>query len=127
MRGAKFQAVHELLDLVVEHARHDAHTVAERLVALGLPTEVRIKTVANKATTSTMIAGFQQTHTVIVEVISAIDAALVTVRTAVEELTELDPVSQNVAIEIARGFQKDRWFLFADMSTKQRGGIAPPA
>lgn len=118
VRGANFQAVHELLDVVVDNARQYADTAAERVVALGLPIDVRIQTVAKKATTGTMSAGFQRANTVIAEVISAIDAALVTVHTAVEELAQLDPVSQDVAIEIARGLQKDRWFLFAHISTK---------
>ena len=108
----------ELLDVVVDNARQYADTAAERVVALGLPIDVRIQTVAKKATTGTMSAGFQRANTVIAEVISAIDAALVTVHTAVEELAQLDPVSQDVAIEIARGLQKDRWFLFAHISTK---------
>jgi starvation-inducible DNA-binding protein len=38
------------------------------------------------------------------------------VRTAVDELGPLDPASQDVAIEIARGLEKDRWFLFAHIS-----------
>ena len=118
VRGANFQAVHELLDVVVDNARQYADTAAERVVALGLPIDVRIQTVAKKATTGTMSAGFQRANTVIAEVISAIDAALVTVHKAVEELAQLDPVSQDVAIEIARGLQKDRWFLFAHISTK---------
>jgi starvation-inducible DNA-binding protein len=118
VRGANFQAVHELLDVVVDNARQYADTAAERVVALGLPIDVRIQTVAKKATTGTMSAGFQQADTVITEVISAIDAALVTVHTAVEELAQLDPVSQDVAIEIARGLQKDRWFLFSHISAK---------
>jgi starvation-inducible DNA-binding protein len=63
-----------------------------------------------------MTAGFQQADAVITEVIAAIDATLVTVRTAVTELGELDPVSQDVAIEIARGLEKDRWFLFAHLA-----------
>ena len=37
---------------------------------------------------------------------------------AVDELAELDAVSQDVAIEIARGLEKDRWFLFAHLATK---------
>ena len=117
VRGANFQAVHELLDVVVDNARQYADTAAERVVALGLPIDVRIQTVAKKATTGTMSAGFQRADTVIAEVISAIDAALVTVHTAVEELAQLDPVSQDVASEIARGLQTDRWFLFAHIST----------
>jgi len=116
VRGANFQAVHELLDSVVDHARDYADTAAERVVALGLPIDARTQTVGAKATTPVMTAGFQQSDAVITEVIAAIDATLVTVRTAVTELGELDPVSQDVAIEIARGLEKDRWFLFAHLA-----------
>ena len=118
VRGANFQAVHELLDQVVDHARDYADTAAERVVALGLPIDARIQTVGSKTTTPVMTAGFQQSDAVIAEVIAAIDATLVTVRTAVTELAELDAVSQDVAIEIARGLEKDRWFLFAHLATK---------
>ena len=118
VRGANFQAVHELLDSVVDHAREYADTAAERVVALGLPIDARIQTVGAKATTPSMDAGFQQSDAVIAQVIAQIDATLVTVRTAVAELAELDAVSQDVAIEIARGLEKDRWFLFAHIATK---------
>ena len=118
VRGANFQAIHELLDSVVDHARDYADTAAERVVALGLPLDARTQTVGAKATTPVMTAGFQQSDNVIAEVIASIDATLVTVRTAVAELAELDPVSQDVVIEIARGLEKDRWFLFAHLATK---------
>jgi len=116
VRGANFQAIHLLLDEVVEHAREYADTAAERVVALGLPLDVRIQTVGLKATNPQLTAGFQQSDTVIAEVIASIDATLVTVRTAIDELGELDAASQDVAIEIARGLEKDRWFLFAHLS-----------
>ena len=118
VRGANFQAVHELLDVVVEHAEDYADTAAERVVALGLPIDARIKTVAAKTTTPELSPGFKPADQTIAEVIAAIDATLVTVRTAVDELADLDPVSQDVAIEIARGLDKDRWFLFAHLATK---------
>ncbi|EPR76930.1 Non-specific DNA-binding protein Dps [Leifsonia rubra CMS 76R] len=118
VRGANFQAVHELLDSIVDHAREFADTAAERVVALGLPIDARTQTVAAKASTPSMTAGFQQSDDTIAEVIAAIDATLVTVRTAVDELGELDKVSEDVAIEIARGLEKDRWFLFAHLATK---------
>ncbi|MBG6053837.1 starvation-inducible DNA-binding protein [Salinibacterium sp. CAN_S4] len=118
VRGANFQAVHLLLDDVVDHVREYADTAAERVVALGLPIDARIQTVGARATTPALTAGFQQSDAVIAEVIASIDATLVTVRTAVTELAELDPVSQDVAIEIARGLEKDRWFLFAHLATK---------
>ena len=118
VRGTNFQAVHELLDVIVDHARDWTDTAAERVVALGLPIDARTQTVGAKATTPEMTAGFQQSDAVIAQVIAAIDATLVTVRTAVDELAELDAVSQDVAIEIARGLEKDRWFLFAHLATK---------
>jgi starvation-inducible DNA-binding protein len=116
VRGANFQAVHELLDSVVDHAHDYADTAAERVVALGLPLDVRIQTVGAKATNPALDAGFQQSDATIAQIIASIDATLVTVRTAVEELGVLDVVSQDVAIEIARGLEKDRWFLFAHLA-----------
>ena len=118
VRGANFQAVHELLDMVVAHAQEFADLAAERVVALGLPIDARIQTVASKTTTPKMDAGFQQSDQTIAQVIAGIDATLATVRTAVEELEELDQVSQDVAIEISRGLEKDRWFLFAHVASK---------
>lgn len=116
VRGQNFQAIHELLDEVVEHAREYADTAAERVVALGLPLDVRTQTVGAKATTPALSAGFQNADTVIAQIIASIDATLVSVRTAINELGELDAASQDVAIEIARGLEKDRWFLFAHLA-----------
>jgi len=116
VRGANFQAVHELLDDVVDHAHDYADLAAERVVALGLPLDVRTQTVGAKATTPQLSAGFQRSETTIAEIIASIDATLVTVRTAIDELAEIDAVSQDVVIEIARGLEKDRWFLFAHLA-----------
>jgi starvation-inducible DNA-binding protein len=116
VRGDNFIGVHELLDDVVAHAQEFADLAAERVVALGLPIDARIQTVAAKTTTPKMEPGFQQSADTIAAVIASIDAALVTVRTAIEELDEIDLTSQDVAIEIARGLEKDRWFLFAHIA-----------
>jgi starvation-inducible DNA-binding protein len=116
VRGANFQAVHELLDTIVDHARDYADIAAERVVALGLPIDARISAVAAKTSTPMLTPGFQSSEVVIAEIIAHIDAVMVTVRTAITELAELDAVSQDVVIEIARGLEKDRWFLFAHIS-----------
>ncbi len=116
VRGPNFQAVHLLLDEIVDNARVYTDLAAERIVALGLPVDARTQTVGSTTTTPVMTAGFQQSNDSITEVISAIDATLVTVRTAIDELADLDPVSQDVVIEIARGLEKDRWFLFAHLA-----------
>ena len=116
VRGANFIGVHELLDVIVDHAQDWADTAAERIVALGLPVDARLGTVAAKTTTKELTAGFRPSNQTIAEVIAQIDAALASVNTAVKELDELDQTSQDVAIEIARGLDKDRWFLFAHIS-----------
>ncbi|TPW74571.1 Dps family protein [Schumannella soli] len=116
VRGANFQAVHELLDDVVDHAREWADTAAERVVALGLPLDGRIQTVAAATTTPELATGFQQADQTIAQIVAQIDAVLVDVRTAIDELGEIDASSQDVAIEIARGLEKDRWFLFSHIA-----------
>lgn len=116
VRGPGFIAVHELLDVVVEHAHEYADTAAERVIALGLPLDARVKTVGTTNTLPALSPGFQQIEPTIEHVISAMDAALATVRTALDELGDLDPVSEDVAIEIARGLEKDRWLLFAHVA-----------
>lgn len=116
VRGANFVGVHELLDTIVAHAQDWADSAAERIVALGLPVDGRLSTVAAKTTTGELTAGFQQSNTTIAEYVAQIDAALVSVKTAVDELDGIDLTSQDVAIEIARGLEKDRWFLVAHVS-----------
>lgn len=116
VRGGSFVGVHELLDDVVEHAQEFADTAAERVVALGLPLDSRLKTVAAKSTLPELPDGFQQWPETVDAVVAQIDAALVTVRAAVAGLDDIDLSSQDVAIEIERGLTKDRWLLQAHVA-----------
>ena len=116
VRGDNFIGVHEFLDTLVEHAQEYADTAAERVIALGLPIDARIGTVAAKTTAAPLSEGFQQSTTTIVEIIAQLDTAIAAVNTAIAELGDLDTASQDVAIEIARGLEKDRWFLFAHVA-----------
>lgn len=116
VRGGSFIGVHELLDTVVADAQEFADTAAERIVALGLPVDSRLATVAAQNTLPPLSDGFQQWPTTVAEVVAQIDAALVTVRAAVTGLDDIDLSSQDVAIEIERGLTKDRWLLQAHIA-----------
>lgn len=116
LRGANFIGVHELLDTLVADAQEWADLAAERIVALGLPIDARLSTVAANTKAAPLSDGFVQSDRSIAEVIGQIDVALDAVNTAVRELDELDQTSQDVAIEIARGLDKDRWLLFAHIA-----------
>lgn len=113
VRGANFMGVHEFLDEVVTHAQDAADEVAERVVALGLPVDGRIGTVAARTTTPELSSGFQQSEVIVREVVAQLDAALVTLYAAVKGLDDVDLVSQDIVIGIAQQLDKDRWFLFS--------------
>jgi starvation-inducible DNA-binding protein len=116
VRGANFVGVHELLDTIVAHAGDYADTAAERIVALGLPIDARLGTVNQKAATTQVPAGFTKSDDIVRAVIADLDAVIVDVQAAIEGLDEADLTSQDVAIEIKRGLEKDRWFLFAHIA-----------
>ena len=116
VRGANFIGVHEYLDEVVEHAQDGADELAERIVALGLPVDARIGSVASQATLPEMKAGFQQSGDTISEVVAALDATLVTAYDAIEGLEDIDPVSQDLVIALAHQLDKDRWFLISHIA-----------
>jgi starvation-inducible DNA-binding protein len=116
VRGSNFVGVHELLDMIVTHAQDWADLAAERIVALGLPVDARVQTVASRAKTTDVPAGFAPSDVMIRAVIADIDAVLVDLQAAVDGLDESDLSSQDVAIEIKRGLDKDRWFLFAHLA-----------
>ncbi|MFT4281304.1 Dps family protein [Microbacterium sp.] len=115
VRGANFIAIHELLDTLVANAQGFADLAAERIVALGLPIDARVSAVAEKTATA-VPAGFAQWQDEIKAVIADMDAVIADVQAAIEGLDETDLTSQDVAIAIKAGLDKDRWFLFAHVA-----------
>lgn len=116
VRGANFIAIHELLDQVVSNAQGFADLAAERIVALGLPIDARLGTVAAKTTATQVPAGFTQWEDMIRAVIADMDTVLVDVKAAIDGLDEVDLTSQDIAISIREQLEKDRWFLFAHLA-----------
>ncbi len=115
VRGSNFIAIHELLDTLVANAQGFADLAAERIVALGLPIDARVATIAEKTRTA-VPAGFAQWQDEIRAVIADMDMVLADVQSAIDGLDETDLTSQDVAIAIKAGLDKDRWFLFAHIA-----------
>ncbi|MBV0894743.1 Dps family protein [Microbacterium sp. NC79] len=116
VRGANFVGVHELLDTVVAHAMEWADTAAERIVSLGLPVDARASVVAAEAGETAVPAAFANSVDMIHAVVADIDVILAQTQEAIDGLDEVDLTSQDVAIEIRRGLEKDRWFLTAHVA-----------
>ncbi|MHC2998966.1 Dps family protein [Microbacterium sp. HJ5] len=115
VRGSNFIAIHELLDTLVANAQAGADQAAERIVALGLPVDARVGTIAEK-TSTTVPAGFTQWEALIRNVIADMDVVISDTQAAIDGLDEFDLTSQDVAIGIKEQLEKDRWFLFAHLA-----------
>src|SRR5690606_10254059 len=83
VRGSNFIAIHELLDTLVANAQGFADLAAERIVALGLPIDARVATIAEKTRTA-VPAGFAQWQDEIRAVIADMDAVLADVQAAID-------------------------------------------
>jgi starvation-inducible DNA-binding protein len=116
VRGHNFIGIHELLDVYVDHVREWADLVAERVVALGLPVDGRVATVAGFTSTPHYPEGFQSVEDTIANVVKQIDATLEILHKGITDLDEIDVSSQDVLVEIERGLVKDRWFLQAHIA-----------
>ena len=116
VRGSNFIAIHELLDSVVANAQGFADLAAERIVALGLPVDARVSTIAEKVLATTVPAGFAQWQDEITAIVADMDAVIADVQAAIDGLAETDLTSQDVAIAIKAGLEKDRWFLSAHLA-----------
>ena len=115
VRGENFVAIHQLFDTIVANAQTSADQAAERIVALGLPVDARVCTVA--AGTSTRVAaGFSQWDDSVRDLVADIDVVISATRVAIEALDGVDLPSQDVAIGIMQTLEKDRWFLFAHVA-----------
>ena len=116
VRGSNFVGVHELLDTIAGNAGEFADAAAERIVAIGLPLDARVSAVAEKSSGTSVPAGFANSDDLVHAVIADIDRLLADVRAAVDGLDGIDLTSQDVAIEIQRGLDKDRWFLVSHIA-----------
>lgn len=116
VRGTNFLSVHEFLDDLVDHARSFTDVVAERIVALGTPVDARIQTVGKQTETAEIVSGFASTNEFIQAMIDQIDVCLDTAKSAQAAFADVDPTSEDIAIEVIRQLEQDRWFLFAHIT-----------
>jgi starvation-inducible DNA-binding protein len=111
VRGRHFTPVHEQLDTLVADARQYSDDVAERVVALGVAVDGRPQTVAER--TATIPDGFLADDKVVALVVEQLDAVIARAREALQELEDIDLVSQDLVIQILHALEKHRWMFEA--------------
>jgi starvation-inducible DNA-binding protein len=110
LRGAKFQTVHEFLDLVIDAARATSDAIAERIVTVGVAAKGQAPTVA-KASEPGVPDAFV-TDTKALELASdRLASTINTLRDAQEAIADIDAVSEDLVIGAIQTFEKQHWML----------------
>lgn len=111
--GQQFLPVHGQLDTIVGDARDWADMVAERAVTLGVPVDGRPDTVAAATRVQAVADGWLPGDKAVAAMVTEIEGIVERARAGLDRLGELDPVTQDLVIEILRGLEKHLWMLQA--------------
>ena len=114
--GPQFVPVHEQLDRIVDDARLWSDDVAERAVALGFDVDGRPRRVATDTVVEDFPAGFVGDAKAVLLVRDQVEAVVGRLRSSLDELGTLDPVTQDLVIGILHGLEKHLWMLRAQAS-----------
>ncbi|MEM9372750.1 MAG: DNA starvation/stationary phase protection protein [Planctomycetota bacterium] len=110
LRGAKFQIVHEFLDLVIEQARTTSDELAERMVTVGVPAMGRAPHVEQLGLPQVPDAFVTDTQAV--ELASELlDRTIGILREAQTEMGPIDAVTEDLLIASIQTFEKQLWML----------------
>jgi starvation-inducible DNA-binding protein len=112
--GPRFRSVHLQLDDVVATARSHSDTVAERSAALGISPDGRASTVAAGSGIGPAPEGWQQDGDAVRAMVDALSAVIVRMRERLSSVGEVDAVSQDVLIQLAKDLEKHHWMFQAE-------------
>lgn len=109
--GPMFKPVHEHLDAIVDDLRTAYDDVAERMAALEVPPDGRLATLIAATPVEPLPAGWQPDSQVVARMLARLDALSGRLGGWINELGDLDPVSQDMLIGIRHGIDKHAWML----------------
>jgi starvation-inducible DNA-binding protein len=116
LRGPLFRPLHLQLDDLVADARTWADEVAERIVALDVPADARVETVATLTPFAAFYPGFVEDSKVVCAMVERLDDVVGRLRPRLSRLGETDLISQDLLIGIAAGLEKHRWMFSAEQA-----------
>ncbi len=112
--GPRFRSVHLQLDEVVTDAREYSDTVAERASALGIAPDGRSSTVAAGTTINAVKEGWQQDGDAVRTMADALYAVITKARERMTSVGKVDPVTEDIFIQLTGDFEKHRWMFEAE-------------
>jgi starvation-inducible DNA-binding protein len=111
LQGPQFQSIHEQLDLVVDDVREYADEVAERITTRDVAADGRSHTVAGKSSLTTFPEGRPRALGAAAEIAERLEDTSKLLREHQQVLSEVDPISEDLVIEVLRSLEKHRWML----------------
>jgi len=111
--GEGFRSVQEQLDEIVDTYREWSDSVAERIAALGVNPDGRAATIAAASTLAGMPLGHLDDAEVVAMFIDRLAATAAAARRLMDELGNLDAVSQDILIDVVKDLEEDLWMLQA--------------
>jgi starvation-inducible DNA-binding protein len=113
LHGPMFRELHLLLDEVVEAARDAADQIAERCLALGVAADGRLATLAAGTHLEAFPEGRIEDHQVVALTAARLQTVSQVGRSRLEQLGELDPVSQDLVNAVLAAVEKQLWMMEA--------------
>jgi starvation-inducible DNA-binding protein len=111
--GPNFRSVHLQLDEIIETTRMATDDVAERIVTLGRAPDGRAEAIANGSRLETFPESFQDVATVVSTIADRLKTAIDQTRATIDEIGQLDPISEDLLIGICSRFEKHLWMIQA--------------
>jgi starvation-inducible DNA-binding protein len=111
--GKNFRSVHLQLDEIIETVRAASDDVAERIVTLGVAADGRSQTVASASVLQNYPEAFLDVQETLKHIGDALETTIGLLRSAISELGELDPISEDMLIGISASLEKHLWMVQA--------------
>ncbi len=112
--GPRFRSIHLQLDDVVDTARSYSDTVAERASALGLPPDGRSSTVSAASRIDKVTDGWQKDTDAVRTMVGALEAVISGARERMRSVSEPDPVTEDIFIQLTGDLEKHHWMFQAE-------------
>lgn len=111
--GSRFRSVHLQLDEIIDSARMASDEVAERIVTLGKSADGRAKQIASASRLEDFPGGLLSVEDTISNYSDRLAKTIEGLRSAISEVGDLDPVSEDLLIGVSAGLEKHLWMLQA--------------
>jgi starvation-inducible DNA-binding protein len=111
--GPNFRSVHLQLDEILITVRDATDEIAERVVTIGLSPDGRASTVSKDSVLKDFPTGFHQVSETIAHVADQMKAAIDQLRSAIEKMGDIDPISEDLLIGISGQLEKHLWMVQA--------------